>query len=142
MTFKSSILFTLVFIITSCTTKKQMISFTEVVKGGHSNVETAKSIVIKDIASYNEVFTTINQTKEPNLTIPTIDFENEMIIGLFMGMKNSGGYSIKIDSIISNSEKLLVYVKKSKPKGMATSVMTQPFYLAKIKKTNKLIVFK
>lgn len=142
MIFKNGIYFLLVLVISSCSSKKQIISFTEVMKGGHSNIEVAQSFVIKDQASLNNVFASINQTREPKLSIPSIDFESEMLIALFMGMKNSGGYSVKIDSIISKPKELVVFVKETKPKGRTTMVMTQPYYIAKIKKTNKTVVFK
>ncbi|HIP47852.1 MAG TPA: protease complex subunit PrcB family protein [Lutibacter sp.] len=143
MNFKNSILFLVVLTFLSCTSKKQIISFTEIAKGGHSNVENAKLVVINDLSNYNEIFSTINETREPNLEIPAIDFDNEMGIGLFMGLKNSGGYSIQIDSIVSKPKELVIFVKESKPKGRrATSVMTQPFYIAKIKKTSKKIIFR
>ena len=58
-----------------------------------------------------------------------------------MGSKGSGGHSIKINSISETTNELIVYYTEKHPTGMATSVMTQPFYMAKIHKTDKNVRF-
>jgi len=149
MVFKYSFyIIVLLGVLNSCKSKKNIdksdnsYSFTEVIKGGHSPFETEKNIVITDFVTYEKLFADIYQYREPKPTLPPLDFKNDMLLALFMGMKNSGGYGISIDSIVSNDKELHVFVKKTNPKGRATSVMTQPFYLAKIKKTDKKIIFK
>jgi hypothetical protein len=131
----------------SCQTKKTVaektgISFTELLSGNHSNIRTEKSLVIKEPSSFQEILNSINKTREPNIKIPEINFKKEMLLALFMGERNTGGHSIRIDSISSNEKEVFVYVKELTPQGMATMVITHPFYLAKIKKTDKQIVFK
>ncbi|WP_179339266.1 protease complex subunit PrcB family protein [Winogradskyella ludwigii] len=69
-----------------------------------------------------------------------INFSKYTIIAVFNGVKGSGGHSIDID-ISSTSKNTLVTVNYSAPKGNATSAMTQPYYIAKILKSNLPIVF-
>jgi len=70
-----------------------------------------------------------------------IDFSKYTIIAVFNDVKGSGGHSIDLD-IASTSKNTLVTVNYSAPKGNATSVMTQPYFITKILKTNLPIVFK
>ena len=141
---------TLFFLFNSCKTKTNKlnnsdnnnISFTEISKGSYGGLENQQYIVLKDNASYKKLFSDIYRYKEPKPAITEIDFNKHMVLALFMGMKNSGGYSISIDSIVSHKEELHVFINKTSPKGKATMAMTQPFYIAEIQKTNQKIVFK
>ena len=74
--------------------------------------------------------------------LETVDFEKETIIGLFMGEKTTGGYAISVASIEETKNELIVQVAESAPKGKFVSmVITQPFSIFKIKKTDKAIRF-
>jgi hypothetical protein len=119
----------------------KLANFIEISKGAHSNIEESKYMIINDKKTYNEVFLKINQTRVPKIDIQNIDFENNQIIALFMGMKSSGGYAIAIDHILCKTDELTVYIKENKPNGPATSVLTQPYFIAQIPKTDKKINF-
>ena len=135
--------------ISSCKSKKQKThsndkqsyTYTEVSKGSRSNISEEKYVVIKDNQSFNKIYQSINQTRQPDLSIPSVDFDNQYILALFLGLKNTGGYSISIDSIYLKSNEIIVKVKEKKPKGMTTMALTTPYYFAKIKKTEKSILF-
>ncbi len=60
-----------------------------------------------------------------------------------MGTKNTGGYDIKIDKIITKGEKLLVQIVESSPgvNCMVTDAVSKPYEFVKIKKTDKEIDF-
>ena len=70
-----------------------------------------------------------------------IDFSKFRIIAVFDGIKSTGGHSIAL-SIIENSDRILVEVLRKSPDGLATSVMTQPYCIAKIPKSDLPVVFK
>ncbi|MGJ8548913.1 protease complex subunit PrcB family protein [Winogradskyella wichelsiae] len=70
-----------------------------------------------------------------------IDFTDYTIIAIFTDVKNSGGHKIDVD-VITTDKEVLVTVNHVGPSGMATSVMTQPYYIAKISKSDLPIVFK
>lgn len=70
-----------------------------------------------------------------------IDFTDYTIIAIFTDVKNSGGHKIDVD-VVTTDEEVLVTVNPIGPSGMATSVMTQPYYIAKISKSDLPIVFK
>ncbi|WP_326521664.1 hypothetical protein [Winogradskyella bathintestinalis] len=62
-------------------------------------------------------------------------------MAVFADVKSSGGHHIKLD-ISSNSEYRLISVSHSPPSGMTTTVMSQPYYIVKINRTDLPIVFK
>lgn len=77
-----------------------------------------------------------------NFAITEVDFEKYLVIASFDKVQNSGGYSIKIMDIQDATENLIVVITKGAPTEMTASVMTQPYYIVRIPKTNKPVVFK
>ncbi len=108
---------------------KKDIPFTILLQNGHSNITEQKNIVIKDKKSLNAIYSKINSTRKPGLPIPKIDFSKTMVLGMFMGTKNSGGYSIHINRIESNDKEMVVFYTEKAPKGRATMAITQPCLL-------------
>ncbi|WP_458627918.1 protease complex subunit PrcB family protein [Winogradskyella sp. PC D3.3] len=86
-----------------------------------------------------EQMNSVNNVSE-HFTETKIDFSKYAVIAVFNDVKGSGGYAIDLD-ISKTSEKMLVTVKHSSPKGKATSVLTQPYYIVKIAKQDLPIVF-
>ena len=69
-----------------------------------------------------------------------IDFSEYTVIAVFDEIKNSGGHSLNL-VIQETKDKILVEVLRKGPNGIATSVMTQPYYIVKIPKPSLPIVF-
>jgi len=76
-----------------------------------------------------------------NFSDSEIDFSRYRVIAIFDEVKSTGGHSLGV-SIQANSDTLIVDVIRKAPEGMATTVVTQPFYLIKIPKSDLQIEFK
>lgn len=137
----------LVVLLASCNSSKKVmmkgtqIKYIEVLSGGQSNVGKASNVIINSKKELEEIYATINKNRTPSFIIPVIDFSKETVIALFMGSKSSGGYSTYIKQIEVQSKTISITIEKKYPTGMVISVLTQPFYIAKIPKSNKSIVF-
>lgn len=125
------------------TTMKQETLIDILANESHGGYETSKYLIIKDQESLEEIYGKVNMMRRPGLPIPEIDWKNEMVIALFMGQKNSGGYSIVVDKITSiNDNEIEFLLKETKPEGITTAVICQPFYFCKVQRTDKDVVFK
>ncbi|HET8810581.1 MAG TPA: protease complex subunit PrcB family protein [Flavobacteriaceae bacterium] len=71
----------------------------------------------------------------------TIDFSEEVVIAIFEPVKTTGGHSVSVYETLETNEEFRIRVKTTAPEGMATSVVTQPYYLAKMKNPSKPIIF-
>jgi hypothetical protein len=82
-----------------------------------------------------------NQVPEPEL--PAVDFEKEMVIAVFAGEFPSGGYEVKIDRLDEYDDVIIITFVITSPGAACgnTEALTQPFHIAKIKKTDKEISF-
>lgn len=104
---------------------------------------TKQNMVITNQNDWKALINKMNSVNNvsDNFTETEIDFNKSTIIAVFNDVKGSGGHQLELD-ISTTSEKTVVIVKPTSPTGMATSVMTQPYYIAKIQKTDLPIVFK
>jgi len=71
----------------------------------------------------------------------TVDFSEYTIIAVFDDVKSSGGHILDLD-VVTNTENTVINITKKAPSGVSTSVMTQPYCIIKISKSNLPIVFK
>ena len=71
-----------------------------------------------------------------------IDFDEQNVIAIIDQQRTTGGHKIEIGQTHTQNGTVYFTIKKSHPEGMATMVMTQPYYLATIPKTKQEIKFK
>lgn len=83
---------------------------------------------------------TINKVSE-SFAETEIDFNEFQVIAVFDDVKNTGGHYLDLN-IEEDKEQISIEVLQTAPEGMATMVMTQPFYIVKVLKDERPIVFK
>ncbi len=66
-----------------------------------------------------------------------IDFESEMLVACIDKVRGSGGHEVRIDAIEESAADIQVRVLQVSPVDMAASVLTQPFHIVRIPKTDK-----
>ncbi|WP_431243409.1 protease complex subunit PrcB family protein [Flavobacterium sp. P21] len=71
----------------------------------------------------------------------TVDFTKYQVIAVFDEVHNYGGYSIDITKVTESKIQTIIKVEKLL-KGNLTTVITQPYHIIKIAKSNKTVVFK
>lgn len=74
----------------------------------------------------------IASKEEPGHDFITLD--NEVYMVIYMGQRNTGGYSIQVENIIDHGESKIVYVYESSPPkdGMVTMAITYPLTVIKL----------
>lgn len=110
--------------------------------GSGSEGFTKQNLVIENQNDWEALMHKINAVNNvsDSFTETKIDFSKSTIIAIFDKVKGSGGHKIELD-ISKTSENTLVKVSHIAPTGNASSVMTQPYYIVKIPKTDSPIVF-
>lgn len=82
-----------------------------------------------------------NPCTTPTPVNPNIDFTKNYLVGILAGPKPTGGYEIKISSIVENSCEVIVqyYEKEPLPNESVTPAVTNPYDFVLIPKTDKPI---
>jgi PrcB C-terminal len=149
---KISILFIAVYIgfMTSCSISdnpSNSIVLTQIGQGnlfgnGQENI-SKQNLVILDDNTWRNLQSKMNAVNNVSdeFTETNIDFTKFTVIASFDEVKTSGGYSIDITKITEGESNIFVTVKNISNDGNATTVMTQPYDIAKIPKTYKSIIF-
>ena len=138
-------LFTICGLFASCKSSKapvdqptngEEISFEIIDSGGQSGLQVESIRLISDMQSWAEHWKASTSNRFPAPTVPEIDFEKYQMITAFMGMKNTGGYEIKISSILVRDDSYLVNLTYTSPGKdcMVTEALTSPFAMVKIER--------
>lgn len=123
--------------------ENQGVKFEMLIASSIGGYLTPQIKVIKEQESLLDTYSQLNKYRKPAFSIPTINFEKETIVAVFMGQKNTGGYSVSIVDIVDKGEKIVVKVKETKPNEneMVTMAITQPFCIVKVDNAAKEMVF-
>ncbi len=136
------------FTLTSCSnddSASSKVEFTEVYHGDFFNGDynnPKANLVIKDLAEWNKLLVKLNLDIKPwqNAISTDIDFEKYQVIAVIDEIRNYGGYSIDITKITQTNNSISVKVEQLNSGGL-TTVITQPYHIVKIPKSNKKVVF-
>jgi len=76
--------------------------------------------------------------------LPAIDFNNNSVIAVFMGTRNTGGFEINVKKIIETKDNITVTVNEIEPDKNCNviQVITHPYQIVKIQKITKNVDFK
>ena len=101
-------------------------------KGDQSNVDDAKQVVVRDATAWRAMW----RQHAPDRPLPAIDFEKESVVAVFMGSRNTAGYSITILSATEGGGALVVKYRETRPTagGVTAQVLTFPYHIVAIPK--------
>lgn len=148
---KSIVIILLAAVIISCNSNDKNSEFTNVeftliaqdnLYGNGAEGIVEQNLIISNQTAWNDLIAQMNTVNNvsDNFTETDLNFSEHTIIAVFDEVKGNGGYSLELH-IRSNSENIIVKVTDLVPEGNATTVMTQPFYIAKIQNSDLPILF-
>ncbi|SFQ73926.1 protease complex subunit PrcB family protein [Flavobacterium akiainvivens] len=97
--------------------------------------EAESKQVIYNQTQLNDLYKELGWTN-----VPYVDFNKNNVVAIFMGQKSTGGYSISVRKVSVDGDTATVYVKTTKPEGMATMAITTPYTITLIPKTKEVVV--
>jgi hypothetical protein len=102
-------------------------SFRTVERGSQSNVDSASKVVVRSAAEWTKLWKAHDFDKPE----PRVDFEKEMVVGVFMGSRPTAGYTVEILSLADRDGTLVVSYREASPRPgtMAAQVLTFPYHL-------------
>jgi hypothetical protein len=111
------------------------VEFETVFMGQHSTVDTAAVYLINNNEQWDKIWKLSQGMITPMPETKQIDFDKYDVIAVFMGQKNSGGYSVEITDVIRDGDNLNVKVTNHiSSGGMMLPVVVNPCHLVQIPK--------
>jgi hypothetical protein len=110
------------------------VTFRTVGKGFRSGVHTPLQIAARSQSEWTALWRQHASVDSSSQQPPAIDFEREIVIGLFLGDKPTGGYDVQISRVERNNDALTIYYQEKSPLpgAMVTQAVTQPFHIVRI----------
>lgn len=121
---------------------KTPISIATVEKGDRSGIRGPLQTVIRNQGEWKALWKRHSSADASPPPAPIIDFNREMVVGIFLGEKRTGGYEVEIVRAERHDSALYFYYREKTPAAgeMVTQALTQPFHLVKVAKYEKLQV--
>ncbi len=116
--------------------KSGLLSYEIIDQGAHSGIKKTQNVVFN---SKEEFYNFFKNYKVPKSEI-NINFNKHTVVGIFLGQQTTGSISINIQKIVDQDNKVIIFYTV-KAGAIATMVMTEPYLLIQIPKTNKPIDF-
>jgi len=130
-------------IINACGSQKSALDFTpishEIIAQGQFSPVLEKKLIVATDGTQNTSLLDAAFLSENGLH--TVNYDTHMLLEVFIGEQNSAGYSVTIDALQENENEIHFYYTIISPNGMAAAVITQPFLIAQLPKTEKTILF-
>lgn len=119
------------------------INFEILEKGDVSGYCEENYIVVRNEDEWAEVWRRHTLIREPAETPPEVDFSKFMVVCAFMGWRPTTGYSINVEGIWTDGEKVFVEViKRGPPEGLVVCEMvTCPYVMVLVGRTEMHFVF-
>ena len=113
-------------------------------RGIHSSIEKFREAVMKDPETWKNFWDEHTKNKLPQPPVPDIDFDKKMVVAVIAGQKSTGGYITLITNIEQLPDKTVIYYTEQAPPqdAMLLQVITQPFHIKVIQKTDTPVTFK
>ena len=98
--------------------------------------------VIQTEAEWEELWKEMTQDYDPEPELPPVDFDNYMVIGVFLGQISSS-ISVKITKIEETKDSIIVHyeIHQPGPGGVWKLEIGRPNHIVKVKRSDKEVVF-
>lgn len=109
----------------------------------YSGLTDSVRAVIRDAGEWSRYWAIINRPFIPQPPEPAVDFSREAVIVASLGSRPTGGFTIRIDQVTADADRLVVSVVRTQPgAGCAlAAVVTQPVDVVRIPTPSLPVVF-
>jgi PrcB C-terminal len=110
----------------------------------YSGMMDSVRLAVRDAGQWQQVWSAIEHGSSPGTAAPQVDFTREMVLVAALGTRNSGGFSIYVDSAYQRSDHVEVVIRKVSPGKQCgvTGALTQPVDLARIPASTQPVRFR
>lgn len=123
----------------------QVVPFQTIEKGHSSGIEDAVTGVYRTREAFETFWARHGSNSMPPPDVPDVDFTARMVVAVFWGTRNSGGYSVEITSVNyseDGNELVVNYLTTDPPPGaILTMALTQPYHIVSLDASEKNVVF-
>jgi hypothetical protein len=108
------------------------VSFTTISHSEQSAVEQARQVVVRTPEEWKALW----KAHAPDQPMPAVDFTKSMVIGVFLGSRNTAGYRVSITGIERDGAIVVVTYRDERPgaRDILAQVITFPHHLVRVER--------
>jgi hypothetical protein len=112
-------------------------------KGNFSGIETTRRVVARDAGEWARIWSEHQAGRQPAEPLPPVNFQEEMVIAVTMGVQPTGGYAIEVSGVELRVDALRVTVERTVPPAgaMLIQALTAPYHFAAVPRTDLPVRF-
>ena len=120
------------------------VPFQVLITASQSNIEEPQRKIIDNQKALESLFAEINKTRNPEIPIPEINFDKEIVAFVNLGQTSTGGHTVTVENIEMKKDEVVIHIggTSPRPKDNVTMVITTPFTMVRLNKQILPIVFK
>lgn len=117
---------------------------TTIAKGSQSGIRRERQFAARTPEEWERVWSEHSRNVLPPPQPPAVDWTRDMVLGVVLGDRPSGGYSVNIAKIEGTSDGLRVWAAEIRPVpgAMQAAVVTSPFHLVSVPRHAGKVEFK
>lgn len=125
------------------TVVQEELGFTTISVGTHSGYLSQANLVIQDSQAWVDLWNQHMLFMVESMPVPEVDFSTNMVVAVFMGEVNTGGYALHIYEVVETGSTVIVKMERTEPgpKCIVPQVLTQPYHMVQIARTEKSVTF-
>jgi hypothetical protein len=108
-----------------------------------SGLKETQRIVVTDANTWQQVWSSIWRGSSPELPMPQVDFESQIVVVAAMGERLTGGFTILIDSASETAAGMSIRIRSISPGAGCgtTQALTQPVDVARVSRHGGAVTF-
>ncbi|HEY6829538.1 MAG TPA: protease complex subunit PrcB family protein [Gemmatimonadaceae bacterium] len=110
----------------------------------YSGLADSALLVVRDSSAWQELWQRVNRPFIPAPPVPTIDFQQEMIVVAALGRRPTAGHDVVIEGAEQDSAGIQILVRRSEPAPgcPVAAAVTQPVDLARMRADRRAVRFR
>lgn len=114
-----------------------------VAHGFSSGIHSASTPVVRDASEWARLWAEHESVVTGKTDPPAVDFADQIVVGVFLGDKPTGGYDVTIVRAEETSGDVTVYYEETSPAPdmMVAQVVTQPYHLVALRSSATSVRF-
>jgi hypothetical protein len=107
----------------------------------NSGFKTKQLIVVSNEQEWQRVWSQLHSKRRPRPIVPTVNFDERMVIVYALGIQRTGGYSVRISGVESLDDQLQVNMIVTRPAAncVVTAGLTSPADIILLPSSNKSV---
>ena len=108
------------------------VPFTTISQSEHSSVEEARQVIVRTPEAWKALW----KEHAPGQPMPAVDFTKSMVVGVFLGSRNTSGYRVTITGIESDGSSAVVTYREERPgaRDILAQMITFPHHLGRVER--------